>query len=144
VGTVDTLSKIFTEGTKADSLPQHKIFCSLETHVEYLDNIREAIDLHDRMMVRTTPFWRHLYTKSDQFTKPGSGQTWKKLRKRWVLSQVAFNIANWSGPNGANLSNTIERAYQQAIHEYNNTGAEMLIEMSRFPTEIEEVRKTPV
>ena len=54
---------------------------------------------------------------------------------------MAFNIANWSGPNGANLSNTIERAYQQAIHEYNNTGQEMLIEMSRFPTEIEEVRK---
>jgi hypothetical protein len=62
VGTVDTLSKIFTDGTKADSLPQHKIFCSLETHVEYLDNIREAIDLHDRMMVRKTPFWRHLYS----------------------------------------------------------------------------------
>jgi hypothetical protein len=31
---------------------------------------------------KTTPFWSHVYTKHDRFTKTGSGRTYEKLRKK--------------------------------------------------------------
>lgn len=80
--------------------PQHWIFYELERHVNYLDVIKNLIDLHDRMM-------------------------------------ISFNIQHWDGPRGVDRSNTIERAYQDGIKQYNKTGVEMLKQMAKFPAEVQ-------
>lgn len=50
---------------------------------------------------------------------------------------IAFNIKYWDGPRGVDRSNTIERAYQHEIKQYNKTGTDMLKEMAKFPEEVQ-------
>ena len=39
---------------------------------------------------KTTPFWSHVYTKHDRFTKTGSGRTYEKLRKKVFWADVGW------------------------------------------------------
>jgi len=108
-GAVDrqSVSSIFVEHlAHEDTDPQHKIFFHLENFINFLDVIRNLIDLHDRMM-------------------------------------IAFNIQHWDGPRGVERSNTIERAYQDGIIQYNQTGQAMLQQMAQFPAETQKGFATP-
>jgi hypothetical protein len=45
----------------------------------------------------TRLFGSHFYTKNDQFTKTGSGQTWEKLRKRERRFGLEASVGSTNG-----------------------------------------------
>ena len=115
-GTAPSITDVIGESTKATAVmatrflkgdasdraqlkPQHKRFAQLCQFVDYLQMLRDVLELH-RTMVN------------------------------------ARSVKYWNGPR-IDLSNTIERAYQDMIIKYNDTGKDLMKQMEMFPDEIQ-------